>query len=153
MRTQTYPTDATGQREIVTFQYDSYGTQARGLSGQVPYASAVRYNEHGQLLQVQLDTRPLAQSDPPPPVVQLIFDYYPLTTPGGAGRLWAIRAGTGDHPYADLYNVGFHAADGTPGYDAVGNLLTVRERNGGQTQHFRYDAQDRLTSAEAVGGQ
>jgi RHS repeat-associated protein len=56
------------------------------------------------------------------------------------GRLQEITAGT-------LQDLSYS-------YDAVGNILSiVDDKDGPQTQAFTYDTLDRLTSAEATGGQ
>jgi RHS repeat-associated protein len=74
------------------------------------------------------------------------YVYYPWTTANGMGRLKYIKTGTAPS-YTSLQKM-YYA------YDAVGNVLTIRDYKAldpYQTQTFTYDALDRLVTAEASG--
>jgi RHS repeat-associated protein len=155
VRTMRYPANNTGGLgETVTYSYyqDSgsphYGLVAElgSVSGEggVLYASSLRYNEHKQLTRVSYGNG-----------VTQRFGYHPLTQPNGRGRLSYITAGTDATNYWNRMNVGMN-------FDHVGNVQTIVNYNDYkaptgteppyQTQNFTYDEQNRLRTAEAVGG-
>ncbi len=85
--------------------------------------------------------------------LQLDYSYFDWDTVNGAGRLKQITAGTSGSP-ASLLDLRYYNTNGTPVYDAAGNLLNIYDYKMGspQTQSFGYDQLNRLTSAAASGG-
>jgi RHS repeat-associated protein len=157
VRTVYYPDDSPldttpGYSETVTYQYtDPHQMLLRGTQGvstahgTVNYLTNRQYNHYGQITQQTYGTTPSAIQS---------TSYWPLNTPNGQGRVQGVLTTVG---LAYRQNVGYHVPGnpGLPGYDAVGNILTIVDANatgGTQTQNMQYDALDRLQRYEAGGG-
>jgi RHS repeat-associated protein len=130
-----YPGGSGGQTgEQVNYTYDPQGL-LESLAGTSTYVQSTNYDALGRV-----ELRKLGNSR------YTDYVYYSWGATNGMGRLKYIKTGTSPS-YTSLQKM-YYA------YDAVGNVLTIKDYKAGgtQTQSFTYDALDRLKTARASGG-
>lgn len=139
IRSVLYPSNNTGgQGELVTNYYR--GTQQLELASVSntlsPYISAILYNVHGQPVSQKIG-----------PTIYQSFEYWPITTERGQGRLRASLAGTTSGG-SNLQYLEYEDApnNNLPGYDRVGNITDIHYRNQSLSFTYTYDHRDRLTA-------
>jgi RHS repeat-associated protein len=116
--TLTYPADASGVREALSYTYNAVSqlTQLRSTTYGLNYASGLTYNALGQLSQITYGN-----------AVQERRGYY------GLGGAWDSRAGTGLQFYGKLWRSRAQTSAGVPRfdqrylYDNAGNLIRLQE--------------------------
>jgi YD repeat-containing protein len=130
-----YPGGTGGQvGKQVNYTYTGRGP-VNSVSGSSVYVSSTNYDAPGRVKLRTLGNGRLTN-----------YVYYPWTTANGLGRVQYIKTGTSSSATSLQYM--------SYTYDAVGNVLTIKDYKAGgtQTQSFSYDALDRLLTAVASGG-
>ncbi|MBA3534161.1 MAG: RHS repeat protein [Ardenticatenales bacterium] len=137
-QTIRYPADNTGALgEAVTTTYHPTTGQITRLSGSdgsttTSYASGMTYTLYGQLATLKFNEGTRTQT----------YSYNPLTTATGAGLLASSQLDLGARRLSYTYDKGGNVA-------SIAYASTTPAES--QTQEFRYDERDRLTSAWTTG--
>jgi hypothetical protein len=134
--TMRYPSNASsGLGETVTYEYLKQ-MLVDSVIGTDTYVQGTTYSAAGRL-----NVRTLGANE-----LLTDYNYFAWTAANGWGRLKEIKSGTPSDTDS-LQDLGYT-------YDAVGNVLTIKDYLAGspQTQTFTYDALSQLYSAEASGG-
>ncbi len=124
-KSMTYP-----DGEVVTNTYDPQ-KMLDTVSGTANYVTDTSYDAAGRI-----NIRTFGNS------TQTDYDYNAWNVQGG--RLKTVKSGASADP-TSLQSLEYS-------YDVVGNISSIVDWKASQTQHFTYDALDRLLSADASGG-
>lgn len=162
--TMLYPAHPNGSvRESISYSYgDPLQQWLRSVSSSESgtLASGFAYNSFGQLTTMDVHTNPM---------VHQVYDYWGLSVYKGAGRLRSVLVNGGDQMGTILQlSYSNDQSNTQPGYDALGNITSIWEKRWQrlpasfapsnpdayffQQQRMEYDALNRLTSYQAVGG-
>jgi RHS repeat-associated protein len=130
----TYPGGNAGQAgEVVSYAYHLQGA-LNTLTGGNSYVTGTSYDAAGRALLRSLGNSRNTQ-----------YTYYAWSSQGG--RLQTLKTGTGNPVTPTLQSLAYS-------YDAIGNPSSIVDylAGGTQTLSFSYDALNRLSTAQAVGG-